>query len=161
MKKIIIESKRHGRHEVLVDDEDYQNVSQWKWCVSVRPPNVYALRTDKKAHRVIRMHRQILGIVDPKVITDHKDHNGLNNKRENLRVVTKYLNNTNQRNKGSASSKYVGVSFVKRLNNWGACIVKNNTTFYIGTFKTETEAAIAYNQKAMELHGCIPDANKL
>ncbi len=78
----------------LVSDEDYADLSLYKWCVSAQgrkgQNKLYAIRRHKG--RKIWMHRLIMGLNEPFSkygnVVDHMDGNGLNNQRENLRVVS-------------------------------------------------------------------------
>lgn len=81
---------------------------------------------------------------------DHIDHNTLNNKIENLRGATRTQNQWNSVNKGG-SSNYKGV--YHKDNGWAANITANGDRFFLGCFDTEKDAALAYNKKAIELHG--------
>ena len=107
------------------------------------------------------MHRLILGLTDPKIFTDHKDHNGLNNQRENLRKSTNQQNQFNQLPRGGTSI-YRGV--IKRKNRkgvWISNISISGKSIFVGYFKSEKKAALAYNKKAIELHGEFAYLNKL
>lgn len=82
-----------------VSEEDYEKVSQFKWCVSSesRGTKYYAIRWAKidGKRTKIRMHRFIMGLGTGKEderVVDHKDHNSLNNTRENLEVITQTEN---------------------------------------------------------------------
>lgn len=103
------------------------------------------------------MHRQILGLTDPKIFTDHKDHNGLNNQRSNLRIATHGQNMANK--SPSGKSKYMGVSWNKNDKKWRSQIRKNRVTIYLGSYINEIDAAIAYNNKAVEVHGEFANLN--
>ena len=86
----------------LVDDADYEFLSQWKWCASLesRGTKWYAIRWSKKSEHgdgkkfKIRMHRVLMGLQpkDDSIVVDHKDRNGLNNQRDNLELVTQREN---------------------------------------------------------------------
>lgn len=82
---------------------------------------------------------------------DHKDHDTLNNRIENLRAATRRQNNMNTRGNKNTSSKYKGVFYVERAKRWAAQIRINNKSTHIGYYLTEDEAGLAYNEKA-ELH---------
>lgn len=150
----------------LVDDEDYEHLKQWKWQAQKGTHTFYAVRTDyskgKKFKRLLYMHCEILGITGNRDIHgDHKDRNGLNNQRSNLRTATTSENNANRISLKNVSSKYKGVGWHKSTNKWCAYIRKENNQFHLGLFNTEIEAAIAYNKKAVELHGEFAILNQI
>jgi hypothetical protein len=84
---------------------------------------------------------------------DHKDQDTLNNKRENLRPATPSQNASNKRKTWKGSLKFKGVHFDKgnKATPWRAKIWRNEKSIHIGRFKTEIEAATAYDLKALEL----------
>jgi len=102
------------------------------------------------------MHRQIMcssGDNDNLYI-DHKNHNGLDNRRANLRFATPAENSRNRRkhtNKGG--SKYKGVTRSSKCNTWFASIGYEGQQIYLGSFKDEIEAAKAYDEAAKKYHG--------
>jgi hypothetical protein len=103
------------------------------------------------------LHRFLMGVTNPKDIVDHINNNGLDNRRDNLRVVTKQQNNQNTRPNPKSRSPYKGVSFHSRDNRWLARIYFNNRRYELGRFpptpEGELDAAKAYNQKAKEFYG--------
>lgn len=144
----------------LVDDEDYEQVAQYKWGPHVGKRKRYAITTvyDEKYRRGrknILMHRLILGLTDPTVFVDHKNHNGLDNRKENLRIATRSQNQRNSRKpKRATSSKYKGVWWNVKYNRWEAQItVGKGKTRYIGRFTSEDDAAYAYDVTAIEIYG--------
>lgn len=107
----------------VVDDEDYEWLSKYKWHVMTNGEHSYAVRqVDKK---YIFMHRLILGAEGRDNLVDHKDLDGLNNQRSNLRLATHSQNNSNRRDRGNKSSKYHGVSWHKKDKTWQAQISYN------------------------------------
>lgn len=146
----------------LVDDEDYDYLSQWKWYAHKTSPKAhtfYAVRTKRKDedinHGRVYMHREILRckLEQP---CDHKDNNGLNNQKHNLRACSVSQNRANQQKGARNSSQYKGVCYFKNRgygNAWIAYIQANKKRYNLGYYKNETEAAIAYNNKAIEIHG--------
>ena len=131
----------------LVDDEDYEYLSQWKWYPKKRGNTCYAWASmDRKT---ILMHRFILDT--PKgIFTDHIDFNGLNNQRNNLRFCTAIQNNAH-REKWGTKSKYKGVNpFGKRYR--AQICIKGKPT-HLGYFNTEEEAALKYNEFAVIVQG--------
>jgi len=160
MKLIPLVTTKEVKYYAQVDDEDYDYLMQWKWCVS-RPKKgiVYALRSRKdsngKTLPQIRMHRDILNVTDKNLDVDHKDHNTLNNQKSNLRIATRAQNSFNRKPRGK--SKYLGVSWV--ANRWLSTIVCGSEYYYLGRFKNEEDAARARDKKAKEIHGEFANLN--
>ena len=132
----------------IVDDEDYEGLNRFKWFAEQRGNTFYA-RSKSSTY----MHRFILGLEqgDGKEI-DHKDGNGLNNCRENLRLCTRSQNNINGRVR-KGTSKYKGVCWDKRDKKWKARISIDKKRISLGNWLSEIGAARAYDIKATELHG--------
>lgn len=142
----------------LVDDTDYDWLVQWKWRAKRNGNTWYAARSSKRdannKQKTINMHRQILGITDPKIFGEHKDGDGLNNQRYNLREATNKENQHNQRQKQGGTSKYKGVYWNKKQEKWKAHIrLGDASPAYLGVFENETDAAIAYNKAATKHYG--------
>lgn len=130
----------------LVDDADYERLSQWNWSVWMRGHAAYAIRTSVDEHgkkKTIHMHRLILG-APPSMLTDHIDGNGLNNQQVNLRQCTSHQNSCNRRGRLGTSSRYKGVCWYKRDQKWAAYIKADGRTRHLGYFQVEAEAADAY-----------------
>ena len=132
----------------IVDKEDYERLSQYKWYASESKGRFYACRKNKRA---VYMHREIMRAAKGMVV-DHIDGNGLNNRRSNLRVCRVCENIRNRRGAGGRS-RYKGVSFVKHLKKWKAEITCGGRRRHLGCFEEEIEAARAYDGKARELFG--------
>jgi hypothetical protein len=137
-----------------VDDEDYEFLNQWKWCVAKNGNTYYAIKA-KKDKRLLYMHRIILDCPNNMYI-DHIDHNGLNNQRINLRICTKSQNSKNKRPSGR--SKYLGVHY-SSYNTINAAIKINDKIKHLGTFNTEEEAAKKYDEFARIYHGEFANLN--
>ena len=144
----------------MVDDEDYPELVKHKWCAHGKPPHVYATRVDtSNGGRVyLRMHRVITGAVEGMVV-DHRDHDGLNNTRDNLRVCKQGDNCKNVSVHKNATSKYLGVYFDKVHRKYRAQIQVNKKKVYMGLFMIEIDAAKAYDIKAKELFGEFANLN--
>lgn len=139
----------------LVDDVDFAFLSQWKWCANKSSHTWYAYRTDYTSgtRTTVFMHRLILSVTDPSVHVDHKDHNGINNQRYNLRVATPQQNQGNSKKQAGCSSQYKGVCWNRRDKKWQAQARFNRKTIALGCYDTEEEAAEAYNTAAQQLFG--------
>jgi hypothetical protein len=146
--------KHAGKYFAQVDDEDYDFLMQWNWHVSHGYSTKYAVRNvyvSYKKRKIVQMHRIILGVTDPKIEVDHKNHDGFNNQKTNLRTGSKSQNQSNRR--GSGASKYLGVSWHKIVGKWCASTRENNKQIHLGYFADEEAAARAYDNKAKEIHG--------
>jgi hypothetical protein len=134
----------------IVDDEDYEKVSQLKWY-----PFYPRKRGTCYAHtsRGQLMHRFILGLGAGDPQTDHRNGNGLDNRRENLRRCTNSENNRNKGKQCNNKSGFKGVSWDKKDRRWIARIKTDSVYKYLGGFKTPELASEAYKQAAVEFHG--------
>lgn len=140
----------------LVDDADFDYLNQWNWSGEKHRNTFYAHRVDTTGEKriKIKMHRLVVNITDPKVLVDHKDCNGLNNCKSNLRVCTSSQNAMNRASQKNTSSQYKGVYLNKDTNKWAAEIRgQNHNRKYLGLFVSENDAAIAYNEAAKIMHG--------
>lgn len=160
MKTVPLQGGRAAGRVAFVDDEDYDLVMQYKWRVyemdkgpEIRPVGPYATTTywDKaaKRYRDVRMHKLITGYAR----TDHIDHDGLNNRRSNLRLATHAQNMHNMRPHLGATSQYKGVFLIKKRGVWRAVIKMNDRTRGLGEYVSEIQAAYAYDAAARELFG--------
>jgi len=141
-----------GYHAV-VDAEDYERVSRYKWCLSRSGNQLYAQRRCRG--KTIRMHQFIMRPPKGKVV-DHIDGNGLNNRRCNLRICTPQQNSWNhkRRKQPGASSRFIGVyPYKKRPGKWYVKIKCGDERVNLGPFDSEIEAALARDRKARELFG--------
>lgn len=155
----------HGK-VALVDDEDYNWLNQYKWhATPITKDNrtSYARASIRISGELkhVRMHRLILGLIDPKIDTDHGDRNTLNNQRYNIKACTKSQNCCNKSKiRLGCTSVYKGVHRSKKYGFWIARVMDKNTKrLYIGSFKNEIDAAKAYDQKALVLHGEFASLN--
>lgn len=156
----------HGK-VAIVDDEDYDLVKGHTWHARKnKDSGIFYAGTviiKKGTRRNMLMHRLIINPPSGMKV-DHKNHDGLDNRRENLRVCTQSQNCANRRKRKNCSSRYKGVSFSKPKGKWQAYskqFGKEGKIIHIGYFLTEQEAAAAYNEKALEHFGEFAHLNKI
>lgn len=131
------------RATVKLDKEDLEKVKNIRWSCSTG----YAM-----SNKVGLLHRYILNV--PRgVYVDHINHDRLDNTKRNLRLCTHQQNMMNVSVRKTSKHGYKGIYYETRSKKFIAEITYNSKRTYIGRFATAADAAIAYNKKALELHG--------
>jgi len=135
--------------ECIVDDDKYYELIKYKWFTSLGYIKTHMNNTTVFIHRYL---------IDPEKgeIVDHVNNNPLDNRISNLRICDDSLNSHNRQIK---EGKYRGVS--KNGKGYAGKIIKNGKEYNLGTYKTQEEAALAYNTKALELYGEHANLNLL
>lgn len=156
MKKI----KLNNGRVALVDDEDFDALTNIKWVVTPKGGTAYArgyVRVRGVGVIAVLMHRYIL---DPpgKYVVDHINGDGLDNRRENLRACTHTENLQNMRKLGGSSS-YRGVHWDSRRERWVASIRVSGKKTSIGAFEDEVQAAKAYDEVCRKTRGQFARCN--
>lgn len=152
MKKIPLSQGKFA----LVDDEDYERIKQHKWGLLKTPYTFYVTRrtSRKTGQKTIYMHREILGLKPfDGILVDHQDHNGLNNRRCNIRACTRGENAMNSRPRETKASRFKGIRVGGTGKGWTARIKFQGAITHLGTYATEEKAAKVYDKKAVELFG--------
>jgi hypothetical protein len=164
-------SKTEVRCFAKIDPEDFSDISQFKWALWSKKgkANYYAQRTiridGKKGTE--RMHRRIMK-VSSNIDIDHKNGNGLDNRKNNMRIATSSENNRNQKPRKNGVSKYKGVAWHKLAEKWRVQIMYNKKMIWLGYFEKnivdgidigELEAAKAYDNAAIKYFGSFACLN--
>jgi hypothetical protein len=144
--------------EAVVDDEDYARLAGFPWrLIKTDNDRRYAGWDEKVNGKTIhhRLHRAVMGIdgTSPELLVDHRDRDGLNNRRKNLRVCTNQQNMCNSKKPSTNTSGFKGVRFHSRDRVFMASIKSHGKSIHLGTFGTAESAHQAYVAAAMELHG--------
>lgn len=135
----------------LVDEQDEWAASQYKWHAIPAARTWYACRWTRRSDgrgTTQALHQLLTGWA----LTDHINGNGLDNRRCNLRAATTAQNLSNMR-KHRGSSRFKGVSWFKRTQQWRAYIELSGRQIFLGHFHDEGEAALAYDVAAREHFG--------
>jgi hypothetical protein len=135
----------------IVDDDDYERVSQFKWTYS----KGYAVRSVKDeqgrwVHQLL--HRFILNAPE-ELKVDHINGNALDNRKSNLRLCTQKDNSRNSKKPKNNTSGYKGVTYDRRKKKWKAQIKVNYKNIFLGHFDSKHDAARMYNFWAKDLFG--------
>ena len=152
-----------GEH-AIVDPDDYAWLSQYNWHVSGSNGSFYAVRNTGQRRgqkRVaVKMHREILRVPDG-MFVDHINHNGLDNRKANLRPATQAQNARNRRKRSTSKvhSKYKGLTWYKSQKRWAVRIMVDRKSKFIGYFDNELDAAKAYDMAAKKYHGQFAGLN--
>lgn len=144
----------------LVDDEDAPRVLHLKWKpLRCKNGSVYAVartREQDGKEKTVYMHRLILDAPIGKDV-DHRNGNGLDNRRQNLRLATRAQNSRNSRLQRDTASGYKGVRRHRR--KWQAHIKVNRKRIYLGSFSSKEDAARTYDAAAKKHFGEFANLN--
>jgi hypothetical protein len=140
----------------IVDESDYARISIYNWVAKKHGRTFYATRgklIDGKRVE-LKMHRLILNLPpEDGRIPDHINGNGLDNRKQNLRISSSVLNQYNTRRRIDNTSGFKGVQFHKPTSKWTAKIKINKVRHHLGYYTSAEEAARAYDRAAISLRG--------
>jgi hypothetical protein len=140
----------------IVEPADYYWLNNFQWYADGKDDLIYALRTVISPHKKtkkVRMHREIMN-APVGLLVDHRNGNGLDNRRANLRLATSSQNSCNcRKDKSKTSSRFRGVYFDKSMHRWVARIRHQAKRIRLGGFYNEITAAKAYDTAAKKYHG--------
>lgn len=139
----------------LVDAVDFDRVNAFNWHCAVGTR--YA--ASHGPGRLTYLHAFIVGRSHKEI--DHRDHDGLNNQRHNLRLVTRTQQMQNTRPHVDGTSHFKGVSYDRARSLWAAEIMVNKVKIHLGRFDDEVTAACAYNVAAKQHFGEFAYINRM
>lgn len=156
MKTVPLHGAKAAGRVALVDDADYELVMQFRWFITERKRNgrTHGPYAQTKAwldgqYRAVKMHR----LITSWPMVDHRDHDGLNNQRYNLRPTTSRRNQHNSRGRMSSTSRFKGVCWNSDRGQWMVQINIGGQNRYLGLFADEEEAARFYDTEARRTYG--------
>lgn len=138
----------------IIDDEDFEKVSKYKWFAKNHSGKYYALHSlprEGSTRKALRLHRFIMN-AGPEDVVDHINGDTLDNRKINLRLCSQAENSRNRTKTKSNTSGFKGVRFHKRTKKWEARIGFNYKLHYLGLFDKIEEATKAYDAACKQLH---------
>lgn len=158
--EIIVNSPKYGEKIILIDIEDIDKINKFKWAIKCNKNDNYFYAQsqqrgiDRKTRKSIKLHRYIMNCPDDMVV-DHINHNTLDNRKSNLRIVSKCINSQNQLLSKANKTGYKYICFHKRSQKYRVSINRFRKYIQIGSFKTLEEAVRARDEYIASLNDDI------
>jgi hypothetical protein len=151
----------HTKHcNFKISKESYDIVKDYRWFSKLcKPTGKYYAYAHFTGNKKILLHRHILGVDGPELV-DHHNRDTTDNTLSNLRVASRLQNNVNSKKRKNCRSIYKGVT-LRPSGRWGVYIAKSGVNMCLGTFDSEIDAALAYNEKALQLFGEFANLNEV
>lgn len=128
-------------NKVIIDIEDIEKIKEHHWYLNGRDKHRYA--RSKRNGKIILLHRLIMNVLNEDTKTmqiDHINGNTLDNRKQNLRIVTPHQNALNKNKIDYGNNRHNGVHYLKRNKKWRAYITYNGKWIHLGVYDTEEEA---------------------
>ncbi len=141
----------------IIDLEDVEKVSRYRWFSKLSKSGSYYGYAHYEGSTKLSLHRFVMNVYGP-VLVDHTNRNTLDTRKGNLRTCTRAENNRNAKKNSRGVSKYKGVT-IRPSGRFGVYIQQNGKPTCLGTYDSEEEAALKYNDKAVEIFGEFANLN--
>ncbi|MBN2401984.1 MAG: hypothetical protein JXN64_06270 [Spirochaetes bacterium] len=157
--KFLVESKKYGEFEVIIDTKNYDKIKDYRWYVNYSKKN-------KKFTNIAAVKNNNIHILLHQLIMNDKwiDHNNgdiFDNRESNLRKCTNQQNMCNRGLQKNNTSGYKGVTWREKIKKWQCRISINNKRICLGYFIDLKEAALTYNQAAIKYHSKFARLNQI
>lgn len=153
---VLYNQKNQEVGRTIINVEDVEKIKGHKWYLS----QGYAATIING--KMVRMSNFIMDFTPSREeVIDHKDRDGLNNRKMNFRKCTTQQNSCNKKMQKNNSSGYRGVTWDKANNKWSVAIWINKKSIWLGRFNNKIKAAKAYNKAALIHHGEFACLNEI
>lgn len=140
--------KKEKTAEAIIDDDLYHEITKYRWYLN----NHDYVMGRGESKKLVGLHRYIMNYYGDDFV-DHINNNPLDNRRENLRIVTAKQNSQNKSSHSNSTSKYIGVSKNTASNKWVSNITVDGKLVYLDSFDTEIEAAECRDEATRKYFG--------
>lgn len=141
-------------YDIYIDIEDLPKIQDYKWYINV-PQNSRTLYVAND--QLGKLHRYLLDVKDPNINVDHQDRNGLNNKKENLRLTNTSINKKNMDVRSDNKFGCNGISLNKNSYrvSWQENGKQRSKNFNINKYEDALAEAIAFRKLKENEHGYL------